>query len=64
MFVQSPQRVARAVVKCLRKPVPEVWTSHIVRFAAALMTFSPRMTDFIMRRMERDRRQAMSDLAD
>jgi short-subunit dehydrogenase len=50
LFVQSPERVARAVVRCLRRPRPEVWTSHTVRLAAAMMTLSPRMTDVIMRR--------------
>lgn len=41
MFVQTPERVAKAVVKCLRRPKPEVWTSFIVRFAAGLFTMSP-----------------------
>lgn len=63
-FVQSPQRVARAIVGCLRHPHPEVWTSHTVRFAAALMTFSPRLADFVMGLMEKDRRKAMSELKD
>jgi short-subunit dehydrogenase len=62
LFVQSPQRVARAIVKCLRKPVAEVWTSHTVRIVAAMMTLSPRFADFIFRRIERGRRQAMNEL--
>ena len=49
-FVQTPQRVADAIVKCLRKPKPEVWTSHIVRATAAFMTFSPWFADRIMRK--------------
>ena len=64
LFVQSPQRVARAIIKCLRKPVAEVWTSHTVRIVAALMTMSPRFADFIFRRIERDRREAMRELKD
>jgi short-subunit dehydrogenase len=64
LFVQTPERVARAIVKCLRKPVAEVWTSHTVRIVAAMMMLSPRFADFIFRRLERDRRQAMSDLTD
>jgi short-subunit dehydrogenase len=56
-FVQPPQRVARAVVRCLRRPRPEVWTSFTVRLGAALMTMFPSMTDLIMRRaLERDAR--------
>ena len=50
MFVQPPQRVARAVVKCLRKPCPEVWTSHIVRTVAGIMTAFPRFYDWSMHR--------------
>lgn len=41
MFVQSPERVAKAVVTCLKHPKPEVWTSFIVRFASSLFTLSP-----------------------
>lgn len=51
MFIQPPQRVARAIVRCLRRPRPEVWTSTITRFASALVTFSPRLGDMIMRRV-------------
>jgi short-subunit dehydrogenase len=49
MFVQPPERVARAIVRCLRRPRPEVWTSHIVRGAAGLMTAFPRLMDWAMR---------------
>jgi short-subunit dehydrogenase len=42
-LVQRPERVARAVVKCLRRPRPEVWTSLFVRTAAGLMTMFPWM---------------------
>jgi short-subunit dehydrogenase len=31
-LMQKPERVANAVVKCLRKPKPEVWTSFPIRF--------------------------------
>jgi short-subunit dehydrogenase len=49
-FVQTPERVADAVVRCLRKPTPEVWTSTMTRFAASLFTFAPRLQDFALRR--------------
>ena len=45
MFVQPPERVAKAVVKCLRRPCPEVWTSLIVRFASGFFTMFPRFGD-------------------
>ena len=49
-FVQPPERVARAVVSCLRSPRSEVWTSLITRFASALFTFLPGLQDLVMRR--------------
>lgn len=56
LFVQSPQRVARAVIKCLRRPRAEVWTSHTVRAVAAAMTLFPGFMDVVMRRAaKRDR---------
>jgi short-subunit dehydrogenase len=54
MFVQPPERVARAVVRCLRRPVPEVWTSRLVRFTAGMMTMFPLFTDWITRRQMRN----------
>ena len=55
MFVQSPERVAKAIVKCLRKPHPQVWTSHIVRTACAAFTLFPRFGDWaIMRQSSKD----------
>jgi len=56
MFRQSPERVARAIVRCLRRPVPEVWTSRLVRISAALRTLRPTLMDGQMRKMlENDR---------
>ncbi len=48
-MTQSPERVANAVVKCLRKPKPEVWTSQASRVIAALTNAAPRLTDRIVR---------------
>ena len=45
-----PERVARAVVKCLRRPRPEVWTSFTVRAVAAAMILAPRFGDWMIRR--------------
>jgi len=52
-LVQTPRTVARAIVKCLRRPRPEVWTSFIVRFSAALFTLSPRFGDWALRRQSK-----------
>jgi short-subunit dehydrogenase len=48
-FVQPAERVAKAIVKCLRRPRPEVWTSFTTRAVAACMTLSPRFGDLILR---------------
>lgn len=50
LFVQPPERVARAIVKCLKKPRAEVWTSFIVRATAGMMTVFPSMFDVLMRK--------------
>ncbi len=49
LFVQPPQRVARAIIKCVRRPRPEVWTSFTVRAVAGVMTVFPRLFDVAMR---------------
>ncbi len=58
LFVQSPQRVARAVVKCLERPRAEVWTSFTVRAVAAALAFSPAFLDFVMRSAMKNDRKA------
>jgi len=50
LLVQRPERVARAVVRCLHRPCPEVWTSLLVRTIAGFMTISPRFYDWAIRR--------------
>ena len=58
-FVQSPQRVARAVGKCWRRPRPEVWTSFTVRAVAGVMTIVPSFADLILRQAEKKDRKEM-----
>lgn len=48
-FVQRPETVARAIVRCLRRPRPEVWTSATTRVLAGLMTIFPRLMDVVGR---------------
>jgi short-subunit dehydrogenase len=57
MLMQSPDRVARAIVRCLRRPCPEVWPSVPARFGLALTTAFPRLGAFAMRRLMRRRRK-------
>lgn len=49
LFVQKPERIARAVVRCLRRPHPEVWTSHVVRLVAGAFTAFPSLQEWVMR---------------
>ncbi|MDG2423981.1 MAG: SDR family NAD(P)-dependent oxidoreductase [Phycisphaerales bacterium] len=45
LFIQSSRRVANAVIRCLRRPRPEVWTSRIVRMATAIRCVFPTLFD-------------------
>ena len=49
-FKQTPERVARAVVKCLHKPTGEVWTSLPMRLMLGGAVMLPRTTDLILKR--------------
>ncbi|HCA39075.1 MAG: SDR family NAD(P)-dependent oxidoreductase [Phycisphaerales bacterium] len=53
---QSPERVAAAIIKCLQRPVPEVWTSRLVRMSAALRMLRPTLMDRSMKKMLEDDR--------
>jgi short-subunit dehydrogenase len=59
IFVQPPERVARAIVACLKRPRSEVWTSLLVRLSAGVITAFPWVFDAACRReAARSRRQA------
>ncbi|NCF39391.1 MAG: SDR family NAD(P)-dependent oxidoreductase [Planctomycetia bacterium] len=61
MFVQSPEVVAKAVVRCLRRPRAEVWTSRIGRFSAGVFEMFPPVYEQVLRaEMRRKRREAAS----
>ena len=49
-FIQTPERVARAIIRALRSPRSEIWTSWTVRLASALFILWPRLQDYVMRR--------------
>lgn len=57
-MVQPAETVANAVVKCLKKPKGEVWTSTTARLAMALATASPWLADLAVSRMRVDRSDA------
>jgi 3-oxoacyl-[acyl-carrier protein] reductase len=46
-LVQSPDLVARAVVRCLRRPRAEVWTSRPARWLGGLANLFPSLMDFV-----------------
>ncbi|MFM7809966.1 MAG: SDR family NAD(P)-dependent oxidoreductase, partial [Planctomycetota bacterium] len=62
LFVQPPERVARAIVACLKRPRSEVWTSLLVRLSAGVITAFPWVFDGACRReAARSRRLARKD---
>lgn len=56
-FVQHPDRVARAIVKGLRRPRSEIWTSHIVRLSTGVLNAFPFILDAVLRREAQRTRQ-------
>jgi short-subunit dehydrogenase len=54
-FMQPPERVASAVVRCLRSPKGEVWTSWTTRWALAGALACPGVADWVLAKMVRAR---------
>lgn len=54
-FMQPPERVAAAVVRCLRRPRGEVWTSRAMRLTLALGIAMPGLADAALARMYKAR---------
>ncbi len=50
LFMQPPERVAMAVVRCLHRPKGEIWTSLTIRALAAGITLCPGAGDWALRR--------------
>lgn len=50
-LMQPPERVANAVVRCLKRPKPEVWTSVPMRLASTIFSAFPRVADIVTRRL-------------
>lgn len=55
LFIQPPEKVASAIVRCLRRPRPEVWTSQLTRWGMTIGELFPRVADLYLRRMVRER---------
>ena len=50
-LMQSPDKVASAVVRCLQKPKPEVWTSVPMRLASTTFCAFPRIASALLNRV-------------
>ena len=49
LLIQPPEQVARAVVKCLRRPRAEVWTTFPGRLANGVFELFPPIYDLVLR---------------
>lgn len=50
-FMQTPEHVARVMLKCLRKPRGEVWPSPLARIGFGASVMMPGVTDWLLGRM-------------
>ena len=53
LFKQPAETVADAIVRCLRKPKGEVWTSFPMRAMLAIATLAPSFADWMLLRRQR-----------
>lgn len=53
--MQSPERVAGAIVRCLKKPKGEVWTSWSSRIGLGVSVMMPGVTDWGLKRVLKKR---------
>lgn len=54
-FIQSPDTVAKAIVRSIGRPRTEIWTSFSTRMAAAFITAFPGAFDFAVRLSQKRR---------
>jgi short-subunit dehydrogenase len=57
-LTQTPEHVAKAIVRCIRRPCPEVWPSPASRFGLAVTTAFPRLAARVMRVRSKNRYQS------
>jgi len=56
-FMQTPEKVAGAMVRCLRRPRGEVWPSPMARVGFGASVMMPGVTDWVLGRMVEKRRR-------
>ena len=61
IFIQPPERVANAVVRCLERPRAEVWTTVIGRLASGIFELCPPVYDMVLRSQIRRRNRDSND---
>jgi hypothetical protein len=54
--VQSAERVARSILRCVRRPRPDLYPYWPARILAVLSVVTPGLVDLVMRRVLLDRR--------
>lgn len=59
--MQTPERVADAIVRCLKKPKGEVWTSWVSRIGLGASVMMPGLTDWSLSKMVDKHRSAKDD---
>jgi len=64
IFMQSADHVARRIVKCLRKPIPEVWPAKWSHIGSSLACLLPRLTRMGLRRHAHKDRSAAKEVAE
>lgn len=60
--MQPPSKVANAIVRCLRRPKPEVWTSLPTRVGIVLGLLTPGLTDFFLKGYSKKRKKLLDEL--
>ena len=50
-FMQTPEKVAGVMLRCLRKPKGEVWPNPVARYGFGMSVMMPGVTDWVLGRM-------------
>lgn len=64
LMMQPAEAVARRVVRCLRRPSPEVWPNRFLHLLAGIWAWFPRARDVSFRGMARHGRRVLRELGD
>lgn len=58
-FTQTAEHVARRIVRCMRKPKPEVWPSFVGRMGTVILAMFPWLMGWAMKSHTKDCRRTM-----